>query len=76
MRAFSILASLAALTVSTYAACLDHAAAGQVAANFKGLIATYSDELANATLTEDFHDYSDSVIELINSGCTTPVAVS
>jgi hypothetical protein len=26
-------------------------------------------------MTKDFHDYSDSVIELINSGCTGPVAL-
>ena len=42
--------------------------AQQVATNFKNLIVDYSDALANATLTVDFEDYSDSVIELIDSG--------
>jgi hypothetical protein len=45
--------------------------AKKVADNFKTLIDAYSDKLANATLTEDFIDYSDSVGELINGGCTT-----
>jgi hypothetical protein len=47
-----------------------------VATNFKDLIATYSDELANATVAEDFVDYSSSVNTLIDSGCTGPVSVS
>ena len=46
-----------------------------VANNFKTLIAAYSDDLANAVLTENFVDYSDSVITLIDSGCTSPVAL-
>lgn len=45
--------------------------AKKVANNFKTLIDEYSDKLANQTLTEDFIDYSDSVGELINGGCTT-----
>lgn len=47
-----------------------------VANNFEALITSYSDALANATLTEDFHDYTDSVIELIDNGCAdSPVPV-
>lgn len=44
-----------------------------VATNFKNLIAAYSETLANACLTVDFVDYSDSVIELINNGCPDSV---
>lgn len=47
--------------------------AQQVAKNFKDLIVEYSDELATSSLTEDFSDYSDSVTELINSGCDNTV---
>lgn len=50
-------------------ACMTDADAQTVANNFEALIANYSDALANATLTENFHDYTDSVIELIDSGC-------
>lgn len=56
-------------------ACMNDKQAQQVATNFKDLIAAYSDELADAALTEDFTDYSDSVTELINSGCTGPQPV-
>jgi hypothetical protein len=45
--------------------------ASKVANNFRTLIASYSDAFANETLTVDFVDYSDSVIELINGACTT-----
>lgn len=58
-------------TKRTTSNCMSDAAATTVANNFQTLIAAYSDELANATLTEDFVDYSDSVGELINGGCTT-----
>ena len=51
--------------------CMTDANAKKVANNFKTLIDAYTDKLANATLTEDFIDYSDSVGELINGGCTT-----
>lgn len=57
-------------------ACMSDADAQQVATNFKELIANYSDELADASMTTDFTDYSDSVNELINSGCTGPQTVS
>jgi beta-mannanase len=50
--------------------CMSDSEAKKVANNFKTLIDEYSDKLANATLTEDFIDYSDSVGELINGGCT------
>ena len=59
-------------------ACMSDADAAQVANNFETLIADYSDELADAALASDFSDYSDSVNELINSGCTdgpAPVGV-
>lgn len=44
--------------------------AKKVANNFQTLIASYSDSFADQTLTKDFVDYSDSVNELINGGCT------
>jgi hypothetical protein len=48
-----------------------------VADNFDALIANYSDALARKTLTENFHDYTDSVIELIDNGCPNgPLPVS
>lgn len=56
--------------------CMSDDEAQGVATNFKNLIAAYSDTLANSSLTVDFVDYSDSVIELINNGCpNSPVAV-
>jgi len=55
--------------------CMTYDQATVVANNFKTLIAAYSDELANEVLTVDFEDYSDSVTELINSGCTGPAAL-
>jgi len=50
--------------------CMTDKDAEKVADNFKSLIDDYSEKVANATLTEDFIDYSDSVGELINGGCT------
>jgi len=57
-------------TKKTTSDCMTDAQAKKVANNFKTLIDDYSDKLANQTLTEDFIDYSDSVGELINGGCT------
>lgn len=52
--------------------CMTYDQAQTVAGNFKSLIAAYSDADAEAWMTENFQDYSDSVTELINSGCTGP----
>jgi len=52
--------------------CMTYDQAQVVANNFKTLIAEYSNSFADQTLTVDFEDYSDSVTELINSGCTGP----
>jgi len=52
--------------------CMTYDQAAKVANNFQTLIANYSDALADATLTVDFQDYSDSVTTLIDSGCTSP----
>ncbi|KAK4569858.1 25S rRNA (adenine2142-N1)-methyltransferase [Recurvomyces mirabilis] len=49
--------------------CMNDAQAQQVANNFKGLISAYTNDLANAVLTTDVQDFSDSVIELIDGGC-------
>lgn len=55
--------------------CMSYDQATAVANNFKTLIAAYSDDLADQVLAPDFVDYSDSVISLINSGCTGPLPV-
>lgn len=52
--------------------CMTYDQASVVANNFKTLIANYSASFANEVLTVGFEDYSDSVTELINSGCTGP----
>jgi len=52
--------------------CMSADEANQVALNFNHLISDYSDELANASLTVGFEDYSDSVTSLIDAGCTGP----
>jgi len=49
--------------------CLVDDNANTVANNFKSLITNYSNATADAVLTSDFTDYSDSVNELINNGC-------
>ena len=51
------------------APCMTFDQATKVANNFKDLIVNYSNTSAEAYLTVDFHDYSDSVNELINNGC-------
>jgi hypothetical protein len=58
-------------TQRTTSNCMSDSDATKVATNFQTLIASYSDAFANQTLTVDFVDYSDSVIELINGACTT-----
>jgi hypothetical protein len=52
--------------------CMSYDQATVVANNFKTLISDYSNSSADQFLTVDFEDYSDSVTELINSGCTGP----
>ncbi|TKA73889.1 hypothetical protein B0A55_03786 [Friedmanniomyces simplex] len=49
--------------------CMNDAQANIVANNFRDLIAAYTNSLANAVLTPNVQDYSDSVIELIDGGC-------
>ncbi|EME89034.1 uncharacterized protein MYCFIDRAFT_181415 [Pseudocercospora fijiensis CIRAD86] len=53
------------------AVCMSDNDAQTVANHFNELISNYSNSSANAYLTADFQDYSDSVSELINSGCTS-----
>jgi len=55
--------------------CMTYDQAQKVANNFKTLISDYSNATAEAVLTVDFTDYSDSVTELINSGCKGPQAL-
>jgi len=56
---------------------MTNAQAVKVAQNFRALIhETFNSTLAKTALTKDFTDYSDSVIELIDSGCTGPVALT
>jgi hypothetical protein len=59
----------------TLSTCMSDAQATTVANNFGSLLSDYSTAFANQTLTTDFTDYSDSVIELINNGCSGPDAV-
>jgi len=79
MRSFTALASAALVAVSSASiikrddgACMTQAEAQQVADNFQTLIADYDATVAENALTADFHDYSDSVSELINAGCPLP----
>jgi len=52
------------------AACMTKAEAGVVAQNFRANIhETFNKTLALTSMTKNFHDYSDSVLELINNGC-------
>ncbi|KAK3707957.1 hypothetical protein LTR37_011809 [Vermiconidia calcicola] len=82
MVSFTSAALLSLATIGTFAApalekrtglwnsdskCLNKASAQQVADNYAELIRAYTDELAEATLTEDFVDYSESVNSLINT---------
>jgi len=54
------------------AACMTKPEAQQVAQNFRDLIhETFNKTLALQAMTKNFHDYSDSVSELINNGCPT-----
>jgi len=79
MRCFSTICVLASLATAAFAGdqeCLNIDTARQVADNFGGLISNYSATAANETLTRSYIDYSNSVIELIDSGCTGPLPVS
>ena len=55
--------------------CMTKEQAQHVAQNFETLISYYTDEIALASLTVDFTDYSDSVNTLIDQGCTAPAPV-
>ncbi|CAK3955362.1 Hypothetical predicted protein [Lecanosticta acicola] len=56
--------------------CMSDDDAQQVADNFAQSISDYSDSLADSAFTTDFHDYSDSVIELMDNGCpNSPTAL-
>jgi hypothetical protein len=89
MRSFTVFAtaSLAALAVATPepvfgskskrdGTCMSASDAQQVATNFGTLLTDYTDELANATLTEGFDDYTSSVATLIDNGCTGPQSLT
>jgi len=53
--------------------CMSADEAQRVAENFKDLInLPFNTSLAKTAMTKDFTDYSDSVSELINSGCAGP----
>lgn len=53
--------------------CMDDLDALRVADNFRDLIGKpFNTSLASSALAPSFTDYSDSVIELINSGCAGP----
>ncbi|KAF2159695.1 hypothetical protein M409DRAFT_70872 [Zasmidium cellare ATCC 36951] len=74
MIAFNSLALLSLAAAGTLAApawgssqCMTDDQANVVAEKYGELIASYTDELANAILTEDFTDYSEGVNTLINT---------
>ena len=58
------------------APCLTLADAQEIADHFIELQVDYTDAAADEYLSVDFTDYTDSVIELINSGCNGPIPVS
>jgi hypothetical protein len=65
--------AMASPLVERATTCMTTAQAVKVAQNFRALIHdTFNTTLAQTSMTADFTDYSDSVIELINSGCSTP----
>ncbi|KAK4549524.1 hypothetical protein LTR36_006521 [Oleoguttula mirabilis] len=82
MRSFTAIATASLIALSAAspepifkrddAACMTQAEAQVVANNFQELIADYTVEAANAYLTTDFEDNTDSVTELINGGCSGP----
>jgi len=90
MRSFTIIAT-AALAGLAYAApepvfgskiakrdgtCMSAAEAQGVADNFGLLLTNYTTDLALATLTEGFDDYTSSVATLIDAGCTGPQSLT
>jgi len=84
MRSF-IVAAVSLLSLGAIAqpleeratACMTGAQAAKVAQNFRALIhETFNETLAKTAMTKDFTDYSDSVITLIDSGCSGPVALT
>ncbi|CAK4030984.1 Hypothetical predicted protein [Lecanosticta acicola] len=66
---FTLIGTFALGALADGAPCLTDSAASRVANNFAALIRSYTPELAEQALCTDFTDYSDSVAELINSGC-------
>lgn len=85
MRSF-IVAAVSLLALGTSASplveraapCMSTSQAAKVAQNFRALIhEEFNKTLAQTAMTKDFTDYSDSVIELIDSGCPNgPVALT
>jgi len=76
MRSYIFAAAFALGAAAAPAKCLCLETATQVADNFKDLInLPFNTTLAKIAMTKDFTDYSSSVNTLIDSGCTTPVAL-
>ncbi|KAK5119959.1 hypothetical protein LTR85_007035 [Meristemomyces frigidus] len=72
ITAVSVLACRAfALPQPNNDACMRDAQANTVAKNFEALISAYTNATANAVMTADVVDYSDSVISLMDSACPT-----
>lgn len=75
----AVVAVCAFASSSTTTTCLSDTDANTVADHFGELLSDYSNASADAYLTADFTDYSDSVIGLIKSGCPNfpiPVRIS
>lgn len=76
---FALLCTLQVLATPTARGsnCLSDAEAQNQANHFAELVTNYSNASADAYLTPDFTDYTDSVIELMNGGCPNdPIPVS
>lgn len=65
----SIFATVSCLAATVFGSCMTDAAAHEVAVHFQELISAYTNASAEAYLTANFHDTSDSVTTLIDGGC-------
>lgn len=61
---------------ATEEGCLAQEDAQQTADNFEFLFGQYASGQAMASMAPDVEFFSDSIAELINSGCSTPRVVS
>nr|POE56620.1 hypothetical protein CFP56_33592 [Quercus suber] len=75
----SIFAAVSCLAATVFGACMSDPQAHEVAVHFQTLISEYTNSSAEAYLSENFVDTSDSVITLIDGGCNgnpVPLGIS